>query len=49
MGKYEKLPQIVIAGTSDYNISFSELYQLLKKLGFDERIKGDHHIFTKKF
>ena len=21
--------------------------QLLKKIGFDERIKGDHHIFTK--
>ena len=25
---------------------FSELCILLKVLGFDERIRGDHHIFT---
>ena len=35
-------------GTSDKNVSFSELCQLLKKLGFSERIKGNHHIFTKE-
>lgn len=47
MGKYEKLLQRILAGTSDTNIKFSELCQLLKKLGFTERIKGDHYIFTK--
>ena len=47
MGKYEKLLQKILLGTSDNNIKFSELCQLLKKLGFSERIKGDHHIFTK--
>ena len=47
MGKYEKLLQKILTGTSDNNIKFSELRQLLKKLGFDERIKGDHYIFTK--
>jgi len=47
MGKYEKLLQRILAGTSDNNIKFSELCQLLKKLGFDERIRGDHYIFTK--
>ena len=47
MGKYEKLLQKILLGTSDNNIKFSELCQLLKKLGFIERIKGDHYIFTK--
>ncbi len=47
MGKYEKLLQRILSGTSDNNIQFTELCQLLKKLGFAERIKGDHYIFTK--
>ena len=47
MGKYEKLLQRILSGTSDNNIKFSELRQLLKKLYFEERVKGDHHIFTK--
>jgi hypothetical protein len=36
-----------VAHPSDADIGFSELCQLLKRLGFDERIRGDHHIFTK--
>ncbi len=48
MGKYEKLILTIMRGTSDKNVSFSELCQLLKKLGFSERIKGNHHIFTKE-
>ena len=47
MGKYEKLLQRILIGTSDNNIKFSELCQLLKKLGFEERVKGDHFIFTR--
>ena len=47
MGKYEKLLQRILTGTSDNNIKFDELCQLLKKLGFEERIRGDHYIFTK--
>ncbi len=31
---------------SDANVPFDGLCALLKRLGFDERIKGDHHIFT---
>jgi len=30
----------------DANVPFVGLCQLLCHLGFDERIKGDHHIFT---
>ncbi len=48
MGKYEKLLQKIVAGNSDSNILFDELYQLLKRLGFEERIRGGHHIFRKK-
>lgn len=33
---------------SDANVPFETLCALLKRLGFDERIKGDHYIFTKK-
>ena len=47
MGKYDGLLIKILRGTSDANISFSELCRLLKKLGFDERIRGDHHIFTR--
>jgi len=37
----------VLTGLSDRNIRFSELRKLVLSLGFDERIRGDHHIFTK--
>jgi hypothetical protein len=29
------------------NIPFSGMVQLLKRLGFQERIKGSHHIFSR--
>lgn len=48
MGKYDKLLIQILRGTSDANISFDDLCHLLKKMGFEERIRGSHHIFTKK-
>jgi hypothetical protein len=47
LGKFDKLLGRILAGKSDANVSFSDLRQLLIGLGFHERIKGDHHIFTK--
>lgn len=47
MGKHDKILQSILRGRSDANIRFSDLINLLCKLGFFERIKGDHHIFTK--
>lgn len=47
MGKYSKLKQKILLGGADKNINFQALCQLLARLGFDERIKGDHHIFTR--
>jgi predicted RNA binding protein YcfA (HicA-like mRNA interferase family) len=37
----------VLRGSSDANIRFSDLRGLLLQLGFDERVKGSHHIFWK--
>ncbi|QTA87141.1 type II toxin-antitoxin system HicA family toxin [Desulfonema magnum] len=48
MGKYEKLIFQILRGTSDANISFSDLVSLLQHLGFELRISGSHHIFRKK-
>ncbi len=47
MDKNRKLLEYILLRRSDSNISFTGLCNLLKKLGFDERIRGDHHIFTK--
>ena len=47
MGKLEKLYEHILMRRSDANVPFETLRALLKRLGFDERIKGDHHIFTK--
>jgi predicted RNA binding protein YcfA (HicA-like mRNA interferase family) len=47
VGKYSKSRQKLLSGSSDTNVEFSVLCQLLVRLGFDERIKGSHHIFTR--
>jgi predicted RNA binding protein YcfA (HicA-like mRNA interferase family) len=38
----------VLRGSSDANIRFSDLRTLLLRLGFEERIRGSHHIFTRE-
>ena len=47
MSKFEKLLYSVLYGTMDSNISFEDIRNLLNALGFSERIKGGHHIYTK--
>jgi hypothetical protein len=47
MAKRDKVLDRILRGTSDANIAFEDLRNLLASLGFDERIRGDHHIFTK--
>ncbi len=48
MGKYDKLISQILRGVSDANIQFNDLCQLMRHLGFEERIRGSHHIFRKK-
>lgn len=43
----KKILQAVLSGRQDQNIRFTDLGKLLTVLSFDERIKGDHHIFTR--
>ena len=47
MTKLDKFLTQVLRGTSDANIDFDNLRNLLEQLGFKERIKGSHHIFWK--
>jgi hypothetical protein len=47
MAQAGKLLAKILSGTADANIPFRGLRQLLKKLGFAERIRGDHHIFIR--
>ena len=42
----KRILEKVLSGLSDKNIRFSELRSLVSSLGFDERIRGDHHILT---
>jgi len=44
MDKYRKIMLKVLSGTADKNISFNDVLALLTHLGFQQRIKGDHHI-----
>jgi hypothetical protein len=45
--KYDKLLSRILRGTSDANIPFNQLRHLLQRLGFEERIRGDNHVFTR--
>jgi len=42
-----KILEKVLTGLSDKNVRFSELRNLVLSLGFDERIRGDHHILSR--
>jgi predicted RNA binding protein YcfA (HicA-like mRNA interferase family) len=47
MSKTHKIRDKILLGSSDANIDFEDLCYLLEKFGFDLRVKGSHHIFTK--
>ena len=47
MTRSEKTLERILRGASDANISFADLTKLLDVLGFTERVRGSHHIFSK--
>ena len=47
MSSKKKTLQQILSGTADADIRFRELRSVLKALGFDERTRGDHHIYTR--
>jgi virulence-associated protein VapD len=44
----KKALEKILRGTSDANIPFDDLRRVLENLGFDERIRGSHHIFSRE-
>ena len=47
MSKVTKTLGRILRGDADANIRFDDLRALLSNMGFIERIRGDHHIFTR--
>jgi hypothetical protein len=47
MSKVAKTLARVLRGNADANIRFDDLRAVLSHLGFAERIRGDHHNFTR--
>jgi predicted RNA binding protein YcfA (HicA-like mRNA interferase family) len=46
MAKLKKLIEQILLGRSDANIGFDELCHVLTSLGFSERVRSSHHIFS---
>jgi hypothetical protein len=47
LARHEKTLEQVLDGRSDANIRFEDLRALLLALGFAERTRGSHHVFSK--
>ena len=47
MAQWDKVLRRVLSGQADANIPFDGLCGLLRRLGFDERIEGSHHVYSK--
>ena len=48
MARREKTLEQVLSGTSDANVGFEDLRNLLISLGFRERTRGSHHVFRRE-
>jgi predicted RNA binding protein YcfA (HicA-like mRNA interferase family) len=48
MSRFEKVLLRILRGTSDVNFQFDDLRHLLQQLGFDERVRGSHHIYVQE-
>ena len=48
MSRHERLVQTILRGRSDANVRFNELRALLRYLGFEERVRGSHHLFNRE-
>lgn len=48
MSRFDKLLIKILSGASDANIEFADICKVLRRLGFEERVRGDHHIYTRE-
>lgn len=47
LGRRRKLYDRILSGRSDNSISFDQVRSLLLHLGFEERVRGSHHVFKR--
>lgn len=47
MAAYRRILLRILGGRSDADIPFDELRTLLRRLGFEETIRGSHHVFRR--
>jgi predicted RNA binding protein YcfA (HicA-like mRNA interferase family) len=48
MVRTAKLLDQILRGDADANLPFAGMARVLKQLGFQERIRGSHHIFSRE-
>ena len=48
MNRHERLLQTILRGRSDANVRFADLSALMQHLGFEERIRGSHHLYRRE-
>jgi len=48
MTRPSRILEQILRGNADASIPFSGMCHLLRRLGFDERIRGSHHIFVRE-
>lgn len=47
MGRHDKLLEQILRGLSDNSVGFDDLCGLLRYLGFEMRVRGRHHLFSR--
>lgn len=47
MARSERVLKDVLGGGSDANVRFDDLRNLLSTLGFKQRTRGSHHLFSR--
>lgn len=47
MGRHDKLLAQLLGGRADANVGFEAMCALLRRLGFQERTRGSHHVFRR--
>ena len=47
MTRFDKLLFGILRGASDADIGFDDLCRLLSRFGFEERVRGSHHVFRR--
>lgn len=47
MGRHDKLLAQLLGGRADANVGFEAMCALLRRVGFQERTSGSHHVFRR--